>query len=218
MISYIDYNSETHSSIFPLKYLSAASIVKHSQNDNVLPPELKEYMNKIKAVLLSPSHISVSVSLSNALYLLTDKLSTLPQHSYDFPLDFDCYADFINSSSGIESQVEVEFTELTVNFASKSNVCLADILHFLSDISGEEIGVADIDISAVSFKTDLPFPFGILSISNDYIGMISNIQHMLQAFKSAPMSCLKHYIENKHEGMLCTVIQLYWLTVNDFCK
>ena len=122
MISNIDYNSETHSSIFPLKYLSAASAVKHNQNDNVLPPELKEYINKIKAVLLSPSHISVS--LSNALYLRTDRLSTLPQYSYDFPLDFDCYADIINSSSGIESQVEVEFTELTVNFASNLFQCM----------------------------------------------------------------------------------------------
>ena len=72
----------------------------------------------------------MSISFPNILYLQTESLSKLPHYKYHFPLDFGCDADIINSNSGIESQLEVESMELTV--------CLADILHFLTDVSGEE--------------------------------------------------------------------------------
>ena len=112
------------------------------------------------------STIRMNISLFEKYSLQSYDEHILPEYHYDFPIGSDCYAAITNTTNGIESQVSVEFSELTFSFLSSLNVSMADVLQFLSVISSEQMQVSDIKNTDSHIDTEIPSPDGVYCVQS----------------------------------------------------
>ena len=204
--------------VFSLKYIAAVSVSKCQPHFmDVLPNELKLYLHKIQNILKMPSTVKMSISFFKAYNLKTDcEERLLKSYHFEFPNGLDCYAEIMNETFGIKAIAEVEFEDIYIEFSSTCKISLADILQFLSDISGEEISLLDIKITSVDIETQLPSPHGVYNIEHNYNGWISTLNKALKSYKHRQFTCFNHFLETKQPSLMCTNISLDYSTLSDF--
>ena len=191
------------SNVFPLRHLAATCAAKLNFDITHLPNELQEYVVKIKNIFNSDSIITLDVFLYDNLSLKVCDPHVLPQYSFDFPLGLDVYASVKNETSGIECcGVDVTFSHLPLKFHSSSNVSVANILDFISDISGAELLLPDIIIDNIHVDTNVVVPDGVFSITHNYTGWLSNLHSTLQSFKNKTITSLSHS-QLSHSSLSC---------------
>ena len=208
------------SPIFPLKYLAAVSVAKLNNRTAILPHTLNEYISNMQLVLQKASSVTADVSLFKSLHLQPLDKYIFPQYDISFPLDTTCYAEIKNSTTGIEAVVNVDFSALQLSFLSSCNISMADILQFLSDISGEFISVPDIQSLFLAIETDMPSPDAVYCIKHEYRGPLSTLKDAIKTFKSRATnwSHISHYSKAKHSPLVCSSVTLYLYSSSELMR
>lgn len=202
--------SERNSTVFPLTHLSAFCVAQNNIITDTLPKELQNKVASLQQVLKKPSVVKVLVSLFDQCSLKETDDVLFPHYEFNFPVH-NLHAEIANRTYGMEASVSRDFSDIQIEFLSSKNISTANIIDFLSDISGKIISVSNIAGIRINVETEMPAPNSVYFIQHEYRGFVSGINKALKYFKAKNVSCPLHYSESvcsRRMSLLCTDVRL----------
>lgn len=162
-----------------------------------LPCDLQEQVATLRNVVSKPSEIIAEFHLFDDYSRTTLDIADFPQYrvtpGFPFPI-------VINEMKNIDACVPSNFNFLSMKFLGKSDTQISDLLQFISDVSGCEIGIADIRHVDYLTESDILIDGSLYVIHHTFNGYLSNLLKLLFLFKHRHFCHISHYLREEDAG------------------